>query len=919
MSDSRQSPTEVGLDDTLTERDAVTTGARQARDTAGKGISTPRLRRVLSASTALWDSPQGLLWRERGTRWRAHPLSGLVVLLAGGVLATGVALALITLGVPLPSPGAIYLPLIGMLAYYWGWRYGLAAILLQLVCSTLLMLPSSSGIPFTGAERVAQTITLAAVSLFILALVGLAANRRDLAEREAGRFAALNSIGAALASELDEGRLLNLIAVTARDLTSADFAAFTLRPFDPLGHPIVPSEGSLFHLAAVVGCTPEQQELFRRVPLGGEGVLAPIFRNGVPVRVDDIYALSAASGHPPDEEPQGARPTSARTTAREAAQAYAMGHITSEQLRTVGVPRGHPIVRSFLGAPLLDSAGHVRGGLLLGAEQPGRFTAADEALLSGLAAQAAVALETARLYQQAHARAQELDAIFQTISDGVLLVDASGAILRENRAAQQLRDALAQRDDGKDALDTLLYTPAAEALATGTTSTASLTIAGEDTTQPRDFLVTASALRLPGARSAAEGQEPTEAVVTWHDVTEARKLLEERRAHAAADAQRHLLQMVIDGLPSGVYLVRGPDARLVLANHAAHEVWGASWREGQTMDDFLAESGTQILAPDGRALAVDELATIRALRTGEPVRHHEEVIRHPDGVSLPILFNAVALAPGTLRLSLGSEEPYDGDADRDPGAIVVLQDVTALKDAERLKDEFIAVAAHELRNPMAAVRGFADMLTRGRGKDAAPLTDWQLEALDAIDQSTQRLVELTDDLLDVARLQAGRLDLNIEPHDLAALTRRVARRLQVTTERHTLQVSADPEFVVANIDSRRTEQVLGNLVSNAIKYSPDGGEIVVMVRVLCERGAAEVTIRDSGIGIPQSEQATLFSRFARARNAQEHGITGTGLGLYLSRELVERQGGRIWFESVEGHGSTFHVELPLTVDDDENV
>jgi GAF domain-containing protein len=235
--------------------------------------------------------------------------------------------------------------------------------------------------------------------------------RERTAQRTAEeRSAALSRVGMALMSELDETRL----AETACELTGAEFAAFTLRPVNDEGEPLVPSEGSLFHLAAVAGITPEQEALLRRTLLGGEGLLAPIFRHGVPVRVADALA------HLPQPEQTRATGQRNRDAARQAAFDYAHGHLSKKGLRSMGVPRGHPVVRSFLGAPLLDRTAQVRGGLLLGHRKPGQFTQDDEALLVGLAAQAAVALENARLYRLAQRRAQELNAIFESIETSVL-------------------------------------------------------------------------------------------------------------------------------------------------------------------------------------------------------------------------------------------------------------------------------------------------------------------------------------------------------------------------------------------------------------------------------------------------------------------------------------------------------------------
>jgi signal transduction histidine kinase len=159
---------------------------------------------------------------------------------------------------------------------------------------------------------------------------------------------------------------------------------------------------------------------------------------------------------------------------------------------------------------------------------------------------------------------------------------------------------------------------------------------------------------------------------------------------------------------------------------------------------------------------------------------------------------------------------------------------------------------------------------------------------------------------------------------LVALARRVLRRLQGATTRHTLELTTPNEFVVVDIDVGRIEQVLTNLVHNALKYSPAGGKITVTVTdepsVGGHPGYAMLSVHDSGIGIPASDQARLFGRFARAENARTGGIEGTGLGLFLCRELVERHGGRIWFESTthpKHHGTTFYLTLPLVKDESE--
>ncbi len=235
--------------------------------------------------------------------------------------------------------------------------------------------------------------------------------------------------------------------------------------------------------------------------------------------------------------------------------------------------------------------------------------------------------------------------------------------------------------------------------------------------------------------------------------------------------------------------------------------------------------------------------------------------------------------------------------------------------AERLKDEFISIAAHELRTPLAILKGFAQTLlvqtARGKGSE---LVDWQVEALQGIEQATARLVELTEDLLDVTRLQAGRLTLHLEAIDLVALVKRVVVRLQMTAAHHSISIITRLEYLVVQVDPRRIEQVISNLIGNAIKYSPGGGMIEVTITEEPQTKMALLSVSDHGIGIPAQQQSLIFGRFARADNARAYGIGGTGLGLYLCRELVERHGGRIWFESTEGQGSTFFISLPRSLD-----
>ena len=411
----------------------------------------------------------------------------------------------------------------------------------------------------------------------------------------------------------------------------------------------------------------------------------------------------------------------------------------------------------------------------------------------------------------------------------------------------------------------------------------------------------------------AHGQ-PSTILEINRDITERRAAEQaEQQVHASTEARLAFLQQILDALPSSVYLVYGSEARLLLANQAASLVWGARWSIDQSMQEFLSQHQIALFDPQGRPLPPERFATLRATQQGETVLQHQESIRRPDGSTLPVLVNAVVLS-----MQPPWKQPIQAEDGKGERVVLVMhQEVTALKEAEALKDEFVGIAAHELRTPLAALKGFADMLLlqtrRGRG---AALAEWQQEALEEIEQATGRLVTLTEDLLDVTRLQAGRLQLQCMPTDLAALVRRVASQMQRSTTRHQIEVCAPEQPPVADIDLTRMEQVLTNLIGNAIKYSPQGGPVLITLEADSAEHLVQVHVKDHGIGIPRHQHAQIFGRFMRADNARTWGIGGTGLGLYLCRELVERHGGRLWFESEEGNGSTFSFALPLVAGED---
>lgn len=347
-----------------------------------------------------------------------------------------------------------------------------------------------------------------------------------------------------------------------------------------------------------------------------------------------------------------------------------------------------------------------------------------------------------------------------------------------------------------------------------------------------------------------------------------------RLANRDISSQKARLETLLAELESGVIYTDNHD-RVVTWNRTVERLVGV--RHEQAI-------GQPVLAVMAHAGLSDLLA--RPLST-EGGRVADEIEMEVEGKTV------------FLRVSVNSVAEEDGF-----GKLVLLTDITRLKELDRMKTDFVSFVSHELQNPLASIRGFAHLLQQKTEAESP-----NLRLIRFLNQQATRMQWLVEDFLDISRVDSGApLAIQLrEIDDVRGMVQQVFDLYALTTQDHEFVAEVADDLPAFEADRRKLEQVLVNLVGNAIKYSPDGGQ----VRVSVEPGQSEVvfSVSDEGIGIPQEDIANLFQRFRRAPGTRER-ISGTGIGLFLCRYLVEAQGGRIFAES-PGKGSIFRFTIPV--------
>jgi PAS domain S-box-containing protein len=349
---------------------------------------------------------------------------------------------------------------------------------------------------------------------------------------------------------------------------------------------------------------------------------------------------------------------------------------------------------------------------------------------------------------------------------------------------------------------------------------------------------------------------------------------------------RARIRAITDGVDEALMLV-APDGRVLDVNQRYVELFGVPHERivGQRLED------TRTLF-DQIFVEAETLYQLTLTSSADTQGEHKRFVTQgwPQARELQLFSTPVRDAEGFL------------------GRLFVFRDVTREREVDRMKTEFVSLASHELRTPLTSIKGFTQMVLDG---DAGEVNEEMQEYLGIVLSNAERLVALVNDLLDISRIESGRVQLKSEAVDLGEIAGTVVATLQqkIKEKGQTLTVDVEPAATSVLGDKDKLIQVLTNYVSNAYKYTPEGGQIRIIIRR--QDDFAHVSVSDTGYGIAPEDQARLFTRFYRVDSAVTREVGGTGLGLSIVKQLIELQGGQVGVQSVLGAGSTFWFTVPL--------
>jgi two-component system, OmpR family, phosphate regulon sensor histidine kinase PhoR len=345
------------------------------------------------------------------------------------------------------------------------------------------------------------------------------------------------------------------------------------------------------------------------------------------------------------------------------------------------------------------------------------------------------------------------------------------------------------------------------------------------------------------------------------------------------------VRATLDSIADAVLLVDA-EGRIVEANRALVQLLGATSKDEVIGPISEWSARWKLRSLDGAPVPNERLASMRVL-AGEANPRYDAIVQRADGTDV---FVSVSSAP--------VERPFGRRL-----AVTVMRDVSPARRLDEAREEFLASAAHEFKTPLAVIKAYAQLMARREPEEAHPLA--------VIQRQVDRLALLVQHLLDASRLRLDPADGRQERFDLASLGREVVEQLRHATTKHDLRVAAGAAVPVQG-DRDRIGRVIATLLENGIRFSPAGGPVDVSIE--SDGVEAIVSVTDRGLGIPRDRQERVFERYYRAHAGMPDDPGGLGVGLDVSRAIIQRHGGRMWFESVLGEGSTFHFSLPMAAE-----
>ncbi|HEX8774503.1 MAG TPA: PAS domain S-box protein [Pyrinomonadaceae bacterium] len=705
----------------------------------------------------------------------------------------------------------------------------------------------------------------------------------------------VNHIGQILSAELDLQRLVQAVTDAATELTGAHFGSFFYNVLDKRG-----ASYMLYTLSGV------PREAFEHFPMPrATDLFGPTFRGEGILRIDDVRQDPRYGKNSP----------------------------------YYGMPPGHLPVTSYLAVPVISRSGEVLGGLFFGHPEPGRFTQYTERIVTGLAAQAAVAMDNARLYEAAQRERALLEASeerYRSLADAmpqiVWTARADGYTDYYNRRWFEYtgfteEESLAE-EGWKNALHPDDVTPSRErwyrCVDTGTEYKIEYRFRRASDGTYRWHLGRALPMRDQdgqivrwfGTSTDIDDQKRAEESLRF--IVEASEILSESLDYESTLASVARLAVprladwcAVDMLEQGQTL-----RRLAVAHTDQAKIELALELERLYPTDMNAPHGLPVVLRTGKPECVSEISDSMLAEAARDAEHLGFIreLGLKSYMIVPLIARGRTLGAITFVTDESGRQYTEADlsyaedlARRAALAVDNARLYREAQEANRTKDEFLATVSHELRTPLTAVLGWARILRSG-GIDQATA----LRALETIERNARSQAQLVEDLLDVSRIITGKLRLDVRPVELKSVIDLSIEAIRPAAEAKgvRLQVVLDPMAGPISGDPDRLQQIIWNLLSNAVKFTPRDGR--VQVRLERVRSHVEVTVSDTGMGIEPKFLPFVFERFRQADGTSTRQYGGLGLGLAIVRHLVELHGGQVRAASPgENQGSTFTVELPL--------